>query len=87
MGICRLCHQETSDPSVATCEVRVDIQFPDGTSLPVVVYDPKKLHFPAWYRCPDCNVAPGGRHHDNCDQECCPKCGGQLLSCSCFDAA
>jgi Zn-finger nucleic acid-binding protein len=43
------------------------------------------MHFPAWFRCPDCNIAPGGRHHANCDQEECPKCGGQLLGCSCFD--
>jgi hypothetical protein len=31
--------------------------------------------------CPDCAVLPGKVHHQNCDQEVCPKCHGQLLMC------
>jgi hypothetical protein len=34
-------------------------------------------------RCHDCNVVTGGLHHEGCDKEICPQCGGQLLSCSC----
>ena len=34
-------------------------------------------------RCPDCNVKAGHFHHPGCDIEECPRCGQQLLSCSC----
>ena len=86
MGICISCRKEMSLESVTTCEANVSIKYPDGEVLPSVPYDPKRLHVPNWFRCPDCNVVPGGKHHAGCDQEYCPKCGGQLISCDCFDA-
>jgi hypothetical protein len=86
MGICMNCKKEMSDASVTTCEGNIFIEYPDGTTLKSVPYDPKSLHLPNWFRCPDCNVVPGGKHHSNCDQEHCPKCRGQLISCDCFDA-
>jgi hypothetical protein len=33
--------------------------------------------------CRDCGAAIGERHQDGCGVECCPYCGGQLLSCLC----
>jgi hypothetical protein len=86
MGICRSCQKEMLDASVTTCEGTASITYPDGSALAAIPYDPRGLHLPNWFRCPDCNVVPGGRHHQNCDQEHCPKCGGQLISCDCFDA-
>ena len=85
MSICDVCKKEMSGADITTCEGRGGVEYPDGTVLPAVPYDPGKLHFPKWFRCPDCNVAPGGMHHANCDQEICPGCSGQLVNCDCFN--
>lgn len=29
--------------------------------------------------CHDCNAHPGEYHHQGCDNERCPKCGGQMI--------
>ena len=34
-------------------------------------------------RCHDCNALSGHFHHWGCDDEICPVCGGQLISCDC----
>jgi hypothetical protein len=73
-----------SDPKVTTCTGNLTIEYPDGTTLDTLSYEPKDLHLPNWYRCTDCGVAAGGKHHPNCDQELCPKCKGALVGCDCF---
>ena len=34
-------------------------------------------------KCHDCGVEEGQIHHDGCDNERCPFCGMQLISCDC----
>ena len=71
----------------ATCPACDQMMTPDASCLPFIVdeagkkfervrYQPEEYHM-----CWDCGTAPGKFHHMNCDQERCPKCGGQLLSC------
>ena len=75
MAICEHCFREMRK---ATSCIELLVEFPDGTTLDPVPYEGEN-------RCPDCNVKPGGFHHPGCDNEKCPKCGGQLISCGCLD--
>lgn len=34
-------------------------------------------------RCHDCGIVNGNIHHFGCDMERCPRCKGQIISCSC----
>jgi hypothetical protein len=34
-------------------------------------------------RCHDCGALYGHTHHLGCDNETCPRCGRQLISCDC----
>lgn len=35
--------------------------------------------------CHDCAVREGEPHQNGCDAEQCPVCGGQFISCDCFE--
>ena len=74
MAICNLCGRDTAD--AASCvkgRVEIDGDFYDAIPFPITRTG----------RCSVCGVLPGGFHHLHCQQEECPKCGGQFVSCGC----
>ncbi len=79
MAICKTCGRLM--PSALSC-TQTTVTFPDGATfdrLPYIAEDGRE-------QCPDCRVLAGGFHHSapsghGCDQEKCPRCGGQLLMC------
>ncbi len=79
--ICEACSKEMSLQQ-ETCTGNAYVEYADGVLLPTRPYD-----INTWMegreRCPDCGVLPGGKHHPCCDQEQCPRCGAQLISCRC----
>jgi hypothetical protein len=40
-------------------------------------------HHDGGLNCHDCNTPPGALHHPGCDNERCPACHGQSISCGC----
>jgi hypothetical protein len=83
MAVCTLCSQEMTEH--VSC-----------SGGPLVIHD-EPFECVRWgtehaqrrwkptYDCPDCATPLGGVHHHGCDQEECPKCGGQAVWCSCAD--
>jgi hypothetical protein len=45
----------------------------------------KRIPYRGDGRCHDCGAQSGHIHHNGCDAEICPKCGGQFLSCECSE--
>jgi hypothetical protein len=88
MNRCAFCRRSMGAPETMSCGARKHIAYPDGTRLPALPYTQDCLRpyaYPAPERCRDCGVAHGGTHHPPCCLEDCPRCGGQLISCECFD--
>lgn len=77
MATCKTCGQEMRTAASCTQEV---IEYADGVTLPRLRWGADRGE-----RCGDCGVEPGGFHHLNCDQEVCPRCKRQLISCGCLD--
>jgi len=77
---CQLCNIEMK-PNNSGCKYKYII---DGNGK---YYKRVKYGDDGWgedgRKCHDCNVKLGAIHHENCDVERCPKCGGQMLSCDC----
>lgn len=80
MALCPFCKRDMALAETVDCSWNRTVHFVKGGEAPAVPWQPPDG---AEERCPDCNVAPGGFHHPGCDQEPCPRCGGQMISCDC----
>lgn len=83
MAICNWCKRDMSDPAVVGCTANTEVEFPDGTLMAAILYNPD--YGGEDHRCHDCNVKVGQHHHPGCDMERCPKCQGQLIGCGCLE--
>ncbi|WP_302083696.1 hypothetical protein [Salinibaculum rarum] len=81
-GTCELCEAEM-EPGVGCADNKI-IEFGDDKTLEALRHGQDGNGF-AGQNCPDCNAAPGEKHHPGCDREICPQCHRQLLSCQCAD--
>jgi hypothetical protein len=73
---CEYCGQEMKPGGCCTVK---KYKFADGTIRLRIPYRATLDGAP----CGDCNVGDGCLHHPGCDNEKCPKCGGQYISCGC----
>lgn len=90
MAICPVCQLEMTSPKTASCSAqrrsRVVPMIKDGVTYEPLPYNAAKdVIGGLGRRCHDCNILDGGIHHFGCDMEVCPVCGGQFISCGCFD--
>jgi len=79
MGLCTACGFEMLDPKTKTCTV-TKLQGKSGDLHDRIAHfdlDGNKA------RCDECKVEEGGYHHVGCDQEDCPICSGQFITCDC----
>lgn len=81
MANCEDCNDEML--SVGTCTKKF-IQFGDKFYARITENDGKD---DTTNRCHDCGIIMkyGNIHHQGCDWERCPRCGGQLLACGCHN--
>jgi len=75
---CKDCKKEML--KVKTCSIKFRCIKIDGE-----IYPRDTINFDYNERCHDCGIENriGNLHHFGCDVERCPKCNGQLISCSC----
>jgi hypothetical protein len=83
MAKCRDCKKEML--KVTSCDKPMLIICKDGEECETLKRD--TAYFDVNSHCHDCDIENkvGNLHHFGCDMERCPKCGGQLISCGCFE--
>lgn len=74
MAICDYCEQEMT--AKVGCKPKTYDDFADGIER-------ERVPFTISDFCHDCSTPRGKLHHPGCDDEKCPKCGGQAIGCDC----
>jgi hypothetical protein len=74
-AICKVCRQDME--TAESCTHRT-VTLDSGETLERTPYGSDNTD-----PCGDCGTSPGGVHHRYCDQERCPKCRGQIITCGC----
>lgn len=77
MSVCQWCDQEMTRHIGCTNNERISV---NGQVLPTIS---EPLHGKEQANCHDCSAPLGSKHHPGCDNEICPGCGGQMISCDC----
>lgn len=78
MAVCSICKRETQQAKGC---IKVRYQLKGGAIVDPIKFGLSDCDFGPL--CGDCNVERGQYHHPGCDQERCPSCHGQLISCAC----
>lgn len=81
MNYCYFCSSNTAD--VMTCEPE-KVLIGESTYSQIVCG--QETFIPKINRlCSDCEVSIGKFHHPGCENEECPKCHKQIISCGCLE--
>lgn len=79
--VCKFCKKEMN---VGQSCIEEPIQL-NGRKFKQIKYGDEKNYLGGKkLPCNDCRVSKGQYHHVGCNNEECPICGNQLISCDCF---
>lgn len=81
MAMCRYCNR---DMLKAKGCIPIPVILKNGKTYQPLRFGSEDGHGSPGERCGDCNAFYGEYHHPGCDNERCPVCGGQAISCDCI---
>lgn len=81
--IADICWRCNNDRQFSTTCICSKINYLGTVYPPIKFGEEKNSDYKDMDRCYDCNVIKGGFHHNGCEAEECPRCGGPMLICGC----
>ena len=80
MVVCKFCRKEMLDGKGC---LGVPFKYKDGLAIEPIKYGFHEHDTYPEERCHDCACEMGHYHHPGCDNEICPRCDRQAISCDC----